>query len=121
MKLWKVAISLAVVGALVAPFIVGTGKVMPLKWVPFTEEQRQEIESHLNSCKDEGITKSARWVCEYLTTERLKEGGEYGNKPDPFKDLVVNLAVALVMFVGIFGLTMVLPAIALRYWRWLRT
>jgi hypothetical protein len=60
-KLWKVAISLAVVGALVAPFLVGTGKVMPLKWVPFTEEQRQEIE---NSCKN--IDEDVRIICVWM-------------------------------------------------------
>jgi hypothetical protein len=119
-KLWKVAISLATVGALVAPFVVGTWKARPTKWVPVTEERRQEIENSLNSCKDEG-TKSDRWVCEYLTTEWLKKGGEYGNSPDPFKYWVINLGAALIALVGIFGLAMVIPRIALRYWRWLRT
>ena len=43
-------------------------------------------------------------------------------------ELAINLAVPLAVFVGIFGLVMALPAIlavlraiALRYWRWLRT
>jgi hypothetical protein len=78
-KPWKVAISLAAVGALGAPFVLGTWKARPIKgvWVPLTEEQRQQIESHLK----------ARDYCN----------------------------------VGVFGLAMVLPAIALRYWRWLRT
>ena len=44
-----------------------------------------------------------------------------GMQPDPLKYLAINLAVAPVVFVGIFGLAMVLPRIALRYWRWLRT
>jgi hypothetical protein len=51
-KFWKVAISLAAVGASGAPFVVGTWKDVPRKWVPFTEERRQEIEKAMNSCKD---------------------------------------------------------------------
>jgi hypothetical protein len=119
-KLWKVAISLAAVGALAAPVILGTWKVMPRKWVPFTEEQRQEIESKAAKCKDIG-DKLQQFFCEFSDSMLLKEGGEYVDQPDPFKYWTINLVVALVVFVGIFGLAMVLPAIALRYWRWLRT
>jgi hypothetical protein len=123
-KLWKVAISLAAVGALAAPFVLGTWKGRPEKWVwvPLTEERRQEIESLLkakNYCKD--MDKLNQFICEYSYLDPLKEGREKVDQPDPFKYLVINLVVALVMFVGIFGLAMVIPPIALRYWRWLRT
>ena len=43
------------------------------------------------------------------------------DQPDPFKYWAINLVVSFVVFVGIFGLAMVVPAIALRYWRWLKT
>jgi hypothetical protein len=119
-KLWKVAISLAIVGALAAPFILGTWKLRPTEWVPFTEEQRQEIENRVNSCKDIS-DKGERFFCEYFNSNWLKEGGEYVNNLDSFKYWIINLVVALVMFVGIFGLSIVILKIALRYWGWLKT
>ena len=57
MKLWKVAISLAAVGAVAAPFVVGTWKARPRKWVPLTEERRHELEKAMNYCKDEEADK----------------------------------------------------------------
>jgi hypothetical protein len=124
-KLWKVAISLAAVGALAAPAIFDTWEVMPGKevWVPLTEERRQEIESYMeatNICKDEA-TEGHRFFCEYFYIKPLKEGRESVTRPDLFKYLAIKLAVALPVFLGIFGLAMGLPAIVLRYWRWLRT
>ena len=121
MKLWKVAISLAVVGGLGAPFMVGTWKVRPEKvvWVPLAEQRRQEIEEVVGDCK--GLDEGYRSRCEYFTVEPLEQGGEWVYRPDLLKYLAINLAVAFVVFVGIFGLSMVLPKIALRYWRWLRT
>ena len=73
MKLWKIAISLAAVGALGAPLIFGTWEVMPAKevWVPLTEKRRQEIENYMkatNICKDEG--KSDRLFCEWFISNR---------------------------------------------------
>jgi hypothetical protein len=46
-KLWKVAISLATIGALATPGIFGIWGFMPEKevWEPFTEELRQHYES----------------------------------------------------------------------------
>jgi hypothetical protein len=120
-KLWKIAISLAAAGALGAPLIVGTWKDMPRKWVPFTEERRQEIAKAMNSCKDEEADRLHIFLCQYSKSKLLGEGGEYVKQPDPFKYWTINLAVALPVFVGIFGLAMVIPPIALRYWRWPRT
>ena len=51
----------------------------------------------------------------------LTEGRESVSRPDLIKYLAINLAMALPVFVGIFGLAMVIPPIALRYWRWLKT
>ena len=122
MKLWKIAISLGIVGALAAPVILGTWEVMPAKevWVPLTEERRQEIESNRKAtCKD--VSERERFNCEYWFIEPLRKGGEYVSRPDLLKYLAINLAVALPVFVGIFGLAMVIPPIALRYWRWPRT
>ena len=124
MKLWKVAISLAVVGALAAPFIFDTWEAMPEKevWVPLTEHHRQELENYkkaLNSCK--GMGESERFICEDRYIKPLEEGREQVYPLDLFKYLAINLAVALPVFVGIFGSVMVLPPIATRYWGWLRT
>jgi hypothetical protein len=124
-KLWKVAISLAVVGAVGAPFVLGTWKAMPRKevWIPLTEQRRQEIENYLkevNYCKDR--SEGDRFACEWFTIKPLEEGREFvGMQPNLLKYLAFNLAVTLPVFVGIFCLAMVIPLIALRYWRWLRT
>jgi hypothetical protein len=117
-KLWKVAISLAAAAALGAPFMVGTWRDMPRKWVPFTEERRQEIEKAMNSCKDEEADKVHIYLCEYSKSKLLGEGGDYVDQPDPVQYWTIKvLGVVFVAFVGIVGLT----TIALRYWRWLKT
>ena len=117
MKRWKVAISLATVGALAAPITFGTWKHQSrsVSWSPLTEKQRQEFE---NYCKDEIDTD--RVFCKY-TRIILREGGGWRFGTDIIKYLAVNLAVALAVFAGVFGLAMVIPAILLRYWKWLKT
>lgn len=47
MRQWKVAISLALVAAVAAPFVSGTWKARAIseRWVPLTEEYRQNLEN----------------------------------------------------------------------------
>jgi hypothetical protein len=94
-KLWKAAILLAAVGALAAPFIVGTWKVMSEKaaWVPLTEERRQEIEEVVNDCQ--GLDEGYRSRCEYFTVKPLKQGGEWVYRPDQDPDLLEYWAINL--------------------------
>jgi hypothetical protein len=112
-----------------APFALGTWKAKPIKgvWVPLTEQRRHELERELkwqvNDCKDENAIERQHLPqldCE-LTSKPLEEGREQVYHEDQFKYWAINLVVPLVVFVGIFGLAMVVPAIALRYWRWLKT
>src|SRR6516162_2386744 len=123
MKRWKVAISLATVGALAAPVIFGTWKHQSRSqhWKPLTEERRQEIENYLkakNYCEDK--TNPDGVFCVY-TSITLREGGEWRFGTDIIKYLAVNLAVALAAFAGIVGLAMVIPTILSRYWKWMKT
>jgi hypothetical protein len=50
MRQWKVALSLAVVGAIAAPFVFQTYKAHSTfqKWVPITAEDRAAISARLN-------------------------------------------------------------------------
>jgi hypothetical protein len=136
-KLWKVAISLAVVGAVAASVVLGTWKVRPTKlvWVTLTQQRRQEIESdrkrQVNSCKEKNIIQPRDFPqrdCENLPScleeysrlladipclhsiNSLAEGREQVYREDQFKYWAINLAVPLAVFVGIFGLVMVFPA-----------
>jgi hypothetical protein len=149
-KLWKVAISLAAVGAVAAPGIFGIWGFMPKKevWVPLTEEERQQGENLLKSnacvfekvsCDDHDPFYNRLWTGNPLRCYRsrgctayklldLEKGRRKVEQRDLFKYWVINLEVAFAVFVGIFGLVMVLPAFALWYWifalwywRWLRT
>ena len=132
MRRWKVAISLAIVGAVAAPLILGTLNKMPVSeyWVPLTEKRRQEIESYLKEtdyCK-KLVEFNAQFECEYGDMKSLEEGGGWTIYNDLVKYSAINLAVAIAVFAGIFASAMVIPsivsgatAIVLRYWRWLKT
>ena len=124
MRRWKVAISLAAVAAVAAPFVFGTWKHQPTSemWIPLTEAQRQRLESYLkerNYCRNLNDPNLIDQVCAGYALKPLKEGGEWitVSDPHPFKYLALNLVVVIVGYAGIFGLAMVLPTIV----RWLRT
>jgi hypothetical protein len=121
MKQRKIAISLAVIGAISAPFVFATYEMDPewRTWTPLTAAERQQIAVNLARChiaelSDEGSVchRERRW---------LEEGGYYPPTPSMFLYLLLNVAVAAAGFGIIFGLTYLLPALGRRYWRWLHT
>jgi hypothetical protein len=140
----KIAISLAVVGAIAAPFVFHTNKARPIAhgWVPLTAEEKAAIAGKLketNNCQtyDDQLNEALRDVVDpHKRTEiilrngggscqwdrgRLEAGGDFGNYPDTLKYLAINAATAGSAFAVIFGLTYLLPALARRYWQWLKT
>jgi hypothetical protein len=133
MKQPKIAISLAVVGALAAPFVFHTYEEVPETdvWTPLTAENRAEwtvLLKDTNNCQTnlkspglfEGDQQMMRHFCQQKQ-KALEERGYYFYGPSiPFY-LFQNAAVAIASFVVIFGLTCLLPVIVRRYWRWLNT
>jgi hypothetical protein len=129
MKQRKIAISLAVVGAIAAPFVFEPYKAEPegTIWEPLTVEDKDEMGAFVkstNNCQTfpDGVTASPTAVqgCRYWQ-KALEEGGRYGPGPSAPLYLALNAAVAVVAFAVIFALTYLLPALARRYWRWLNT
>lgn len=91
-------------------------------WVPLTAEEKGNISSHIegtNNCQT-NPSETAKFSC-FLLQRLLKEGGENRVSPSILKYLAINAAVAFAGLVSIFGLTLILPALVRRYWRWLRT
>jgi hypothetical protein len=88
MRRWKVALSLAVVGALVAPFVFRTYKVRPPSvqtWVPMTEEVKAGVIAYMketNNCQDL-VDRGIDPALELCRAEQrmLNEGGGYGPRP----------------------------------------
>jgi hypothetical protein len=125
---WKIALSLAIVGALAAPFAFHTYKAEPQVsgFVALTAEQREDTIAYLarlNNCREfETIPmdKLPRAADECFYRRGLLQNGKYYSNFSAPKYLALNVVAAVAGFVGIFGLAMVLPALVRRYWRWLR-
>jgi hypothetical protein len=133
MKQRKIAISLAIVGAIAAPFAFKTWKVRPTSEVsvPLTADEKQRISGYLEKTKncetlmgqpgEDRLNVFARtYICE-RDRESLQRGAEVNEYPSLPKYLAINLAAAIAAFVGVFGLTFLIPAIVRRYWLWLNT
>ena len=132
MKQRKIAISLAVVAAVAAPFVFRTYKMDPVLWrvVPYTAEGKEKAAAYLaNHCG--GITEETRpaafenevyWQMFCLgPIQDLKRGGEEHAFKSTAMYLAINALAAAAGFVIVYGLTFLLPALARRYWRWLNT
>jgi hypothetical protein len=147
MKQRKIAISLAVVGAIAAPFAFRTYKARPITHalVPLTANERTTIAARLketNNCqtivdgvkqqlRDAGELNPSRLTDKLLKSDdfllcfdqemQLRDGGHFEDYPGDLKYLAINAATAVSAFVVVFGLTYLLAAIGRRYWRWLNT
>ena len=131
----KIALSLAVVGALAAPFVSRTLKERPTSSVmlPLTPEQKvewtDEVQSYRNSGACERSGERAEIDCHAQHVyERLLEQGYVGPvyRFDIFKYVAINIAVAAATFISVFVLAFLIPMLARgsvffvrRYWRWL--
>lgn len=125
----KIALSLAIVGALASPFVFRTHNAQPsyAVWVPLTPQQREELAAVVQ--KSDDCQRETSIVRGYFCTrdkERFELGGEYEYRTDWLKYLILNVGTAIAVFVGVFGLALLVPMLvrgfaflALRYWRWL--
>lgn len=126
---WKIAISLAIVGAITVPLVFRTYTARPRVdgFLPLTAEQKKEITAYLakldNCRKFETIPmdKLPREADHCFEQRGLLRNGRYYSYFSMPKYLVLNAAVAVAGFVSIFGLAMLLPALACRYWKWLNS
>jgi hypothetical protein len=143
----KIAISLAVIGAIAAPLVFHTYQERPMAHalVPMTANEKATIAARLketNNCetiadrvkqqlRDAGNLEPGRltdtlfrngdWLLCTGQKLQLERGGDFDDYPDTLKYLIINVAAAGSTFVIIFGLTYLLPALSRRYWRWLNT
>ena len=125
----KIALSLAIVGALASPFAFGTYKARPTYsvWVSLTAQERANRSAYLqsNNCRIGTGDVVTRIVCsEYR--EEYENGGKYNYYPSLPTYLALNASVAVATFLSTFVLAFLIPmlvrGIALlvrRYWRWL--
>jgi hypothetical protein len=139
---WKIALSLAVVGALAAPFAFRTYKAHPTysAWVPFTAQDKEKLAIFLRTddCRfiDDWYDKPD---CDYFKMsplhfegfkerieDELKSGGIERGHADHSMYWMMNVGTAAATAVSLFGLVYLIPMLirgvaflARRYWRWL--
>ena len=131
MKQRKIAISLAIVGAIAAPFVFGTYKMKPpyiSTWEPIDAEFKAFIVAHMestNNCQEyvdraQQSVENSNILSNLVSCRRqqkvLNEGGMYVPRPSTPLKLALNVAAAAVGFIVIFGMAYLLPALARRYW-----
>lgn len=128
-RLRKVALSLAVVGALAAPFAFGTYKARPTYsvWMPLTTQQKENLAAYLqnnNHCRRE-TDDMGRIMCRLLE-EEYEQSGKHEYYPDLPKYLAVNGGAAAATFAVVFMLALLFPMVVRgvafsfrRYWQWL--
>lgn len=125
----KIAVSLAIVGALASPFAFGTYKARPTYsvLVVLTAQERANRAAYLqsNDCRMGTGDVIARILCA-RAKEEYELGRDYEYHPDLPSYLVLNVGVAVATFIGVLGLAFLIPmlvcgsAFLIRsYWNWL--
>ena len=117
---WKIAIPVAVVAAIAAPFVFGTWRMSTTSetWVPLTADQKAKLEIYMQNtenCRTFEAASGDKDFCD-MELEKLRAGGEYQylylSTPKYF---ALNFAVALGAFIAVFSLTLLLPGLSRRY------
>lgn len=133
---WKIALSIAIVGALAAPFAFRTFNARPTYsvWVPLTAQERADLALSLrnqNYCGGKRIVSDSDFVVNFgcqRNKERFELGGDYERHPDWLKYWLSNAVAVAATFAAIFGLAYLIPALVRgfafsmrRYWKWLKS
>jgi hypothetical protein len=132
---WKIALSLAIIGAVAAPFVFRTYKARPTYsvWLPLTVREKEDlaasIQNSSNCQTDYRRGTDDSFVADFFCRkekEKFELGGDYEYHPDWIKYLAVNVGAAAATFVSVFGLAFLIPMLihglaflARRYWKWL--
>jgi hypothetical protein len=124
-KLWKLAISLAVVAALAAPLVMGTWKLRPGGWHPLPADERDQIAKmaiKTDNCTHFAPTDTeiGKTICTMLL-RGLHSGGRYESGDRiTWRFVTNNLALMVETFLSVFIASMILPALGARYWAWMK-
>jgi hypothetical protein len=126
MRQWKIAMSLAVVGATAAPFITGAWQhpISRTNWISITQDQAAKATAFVratNNCQHFDDPQQYDQIVCHVLADQLRNGGEYSTIGVRREYWIANAAVSLAAFVIIFGLVMILPIVARRYSGWLKT
>jgi hypothetical protein len=144
MKPWKAALSLATLGAIVAPFVIQTVRMRPTTetWIPLTQDEKERISAEMSktsNCraiseefdakKNMGIKPSVEDFMDVISRDStcrdqlksLELGGYVESHPSILKYAAYNFVSALAGFGIVFGAAMVIPFLIQRYWRRLNT
>ncbi len=132
-SLWKIALGLAIVAAIAAPFAVGTWqpRANAQNWIALTPELRASIVAKLESSKNcryfetqveardvLGLKVDANDILDAIQCHReqdaLRDGGEMQATFSLPRYLAINAGVALAGAVGVFGIGIALPALLRR-------
>ena len=125
-KRWKLAISLAVVAAVAAPLVTGAWKLrLPGGWHPLPVDERERIvkmATETDNCThfSPQDTEIGKTICMILLSD-LHAGGRYESGERITWDYVAkNSELMAGAFFFVFIAAIILPAVAARYWAWLK-
>lgn len=125
MKRWKVAISLAILAALVGPLVAGTWKLKPGQWRPLLADEHQRITrmaAETTNCThfSRPETEIGKAICTIMLSD-MHAGGRYESGDRiTWRYAERNLAVMAASFIFVLIAAMVLPTIGARYLAWLK-
>jgi hypothetical protein len=114
MKRWKVAISLAIVAALVGPLVTGTWKLRPGSWHPLPVDERERIAkmaTETDNCTHfpPPETELSKTICTILLSD-LHAGGRYERgERITWRYVAKNLELMAGAFCLVFLAAMILP------------
>jgi hypothetical protein len=124
-KRWKVAISLAIAAALIAPLSMGTWRLNPGGWralIPDERERLARMATETDNCAHltPPITEDSEGICMILLSD-LHAGGHYESGERITWGYVGKNAKLMGMAsVLTFLAAMILPSLGKRYWVWLK-
>jgi hypothetical protein len=140
MNSWKIAISLAAVGAVASPVIVGTWQTRSnqARWIALTPERRDILLAEMERSKNcrfyetqveardiVGLKPDSDDISRAVLCHREREELDNGGRAERYFSLLrylsTNGAVTVASFVGIFALAIVLLGVMRRYRLWLKT
>src|SRR5258705_3286536 len=140
MHFWKTTVSLAIVGAIAAPFVFGTWQPRSnaQTWIALTPERRANLLARMESSKNcryfetqveardvLGITADSKDIVEAVQCHReqdtLTDGGESQATFSLPRYLAINGAIALAGSLGLAGLAIAIPYLSRRYGRRIRS
>lgn len=117
---WKIALPVAVVVAIAAPFVFGTWKMQTTSetWVPLIADQKAKLDTYMQNtenCRAFEAASGDKDFCN-MELEKLRAGGEYQYLYlSRAKYFALNVAVALGAFIAVFCLAFFLPGLSRRY------